>query len=64
MRWEQRRNLMRPPCLNCKTRHLGCHDKCDRYKKYKEYFKTKDKEENQYTSYLVNAIYRMKGERA
>jgi hypothetical protein len=55
---------MRPPCLNCKTRHLGCHDKCDRYKKYKEHFKTNNKEEKQFAAYLVSAMKSMKGERA
>lgn len=55
---------MRPPCKNCVTRSLGCHSICDRYKKYKGYFKTSDKEEKEYASYLISAVRRIKGERA
>ena len=55
---------MRPPCKNCVTRSLGCHSICDRYKKYKGYFKTSDKEEKEYAAYLISAVRRMKGERS
>lgn len=55
---------MGPPCLNCKTRNLGCHGKCDRYKNYKGYFKTSDKGEKQFAAYLVSAIRSMKGEKS
>lgn len=52
---------MRPPCLNCIIRQVGCHSKCDRYKKYRSYFK-KDKSDKEYRCYLFDAIRRMKGE--
>lgn len=25
-----------PPCLGCLDRYLGCHEKCDKYLKYKK----------------------------
>ena len=54
---------MRPPCLNCKVRHIGCHDRCNKYKEYKEYFKTRDEEEQEYKAYVVRAMDRMRGKR-
>lgn len=27
---------MKNSCINCKYRKIGCHNKCDSYKKYKE----------------------------
>ena len=46
------RKINKTPCLDCKERHIGCHDKCERYqitrKKYTntidqtdEYFRDK-----------------------
>lgn len=26
-----------PPCKDCPDREVGCHDKCERYKKWKRY---------------------------
>lgn len=26
---------MKPPCKDCKDRHVGCHGDCERYKQYK-----------------------------
>lgn len=26
---------MKPPCKDCKDRHVGCHGACERYKQYK-----------------------------
>lgn len=34
-------NIAVAPCKGCKDRKLGCHGKCDRYKKYRQ---AKDKE--------------------
>lgn len=28
--------MIMSPCKDCKKRHIGCHDKCDIYLKYKE----------------------------
>lgn len=27
---------VKSPCLNCEDRELACHDRCERYKKFKE----------------------------
>ena len=27
---------MEAPCLNCKDRHPGCHDRCETYQKYRK----------------------------
>lgn len=26
--------MVRPPCMDCKERTVGCHGKCNKYKKY------------------------------
>ncbi len=54
---------MRPPCLNCQIRHLGCHDKCSQYQEFKRNFKSRDEEEAEYFNYVRGAIQRMKGRR-
>lgn len=37
------------PCLNCPDRHVGCHDRCEKYqswnKEHQEYLKVKRQQE-------------------
>ena len=45
---------MNSPCLDCKQRQRGCHDKCDSYKDYKNIRENISKQisiENEYISY-------------
>lgn len=30
----------KPPCMDCSKRHMGCHDRCDSYKAFKEKLET------------------------
>ena len=39
---------LKSPCFKCTERRVGCHSKCDRYKKYRtEYDKLNDKEKRE-----------------
>jgi len=39
---------LKSPCFKCKERFVGCHSKCERYKKYRsEYDKLNKKEKRE-----------------
>ncbi|MBO5389411.1 MAG: hypothetical protein J6A59_15010 [Lachnospiraceae bacterium] len=43
------------PCKGCTDRYLGCHDKCDKYREFKQYneeLKNKIRQEKQYDGML------------
>ena len=29
--------MKKPPCKDCEDRYLACHDKCEKYKEWKDY---------------------------
>ncbi|MBU5437610.1 hypothetical protein KQI42_06305 [Tissierella sp. MSJ-40] len=47
--------------MYCKNRHFNCHSGCEKYIEYKNCFKSKDTEEQEYIGYVNGAISRMKG---
>lgn len=51
-------------CRDCSRRYIGCHDRCQTYKDYKQSINkaSKQKQDNaEYKMYLTDAIKRMKG---
>ena len=51
---------MKAPCLNCRKRKIGCHDRCGGYQSYKANLKTRDKDEIEYVAYLIDTMRRFK----
>ena len=48
--------MRKPPCKDCPDRHLACHDKCEKYKEWKDYLtETKTKEKLDHRSYRSKA---------
>ena len=48
------------PCIDCPDRKVGCHGKCDKYKKFKDKMNKMRKEERSYhsiRSYRTAKIY-------
>jgi hypothetical protein len=48
-------------CIDCKDRHLGCHDKCKDYKEYrKKIDKSKEGREGhfEYSGYMAECLWR------
>ena len=48
------------PCFNCLSRHIGCHSKCEKYKKFKEtveVFREMQKRSKRYRSDRATQIY-------
>lgn len=65
------RNRIESPCQYCKSRYLGCHDKCENYKSYRNkkdeinsaLRKGKEEVINEYRIMKTEKIKKHKGEK-